>query len=65
LKRRMLIVSEAFAGPPWVMMKMMSKVFRASMARKRMATTMDGRRRGSVMCQKARITEAPSRWAAS
>ncbi len=44
-----MIVSEAFSGPPWVMMKMMSKVLSASMDRNRIATTRVGRRSGSVM----------------
>ena len=47
------------------MMKMMSKVLIASMARNRIATTMAGRSSGSVMCQKAWSAVAPSMWAAS
>src|SRR5213594_3600539 len=65
LKSRMLMVSDELAGPPWVMTKMMSKVFSASMARNRMATTRAGRSSGSVMCQSACNGVAPSRWAAS
>ena len=60
LKSRMLIVSEALEGPPCVMTKMISKVFRASMARKRTATTRVGRSSGMVMCQKHCQWEAPS-----
>src|SRR4030095_10287869 len=53
LKSRMLMVSDAFAGPPWVITKMMSKVFKASIARNRIATTRAGRSSGSGMCPKA------------
>ncbi|MBP2672802.1 MAG: hypothetical protein H6Q85_2868 [candidate division NC10 bacterium] len=49
LNSRILIVSDALEGPPCVMTKMMSKVFRASMARNRIATINVGRSRGSVI----------------
>src|SRR5574337_1140558 len=60
LNSRILIVSEAFEGPPWVITKMMSKVFRASMDRNRMATIRVGRRRGRVINQKHWKGLAPS-----
>ena len=45
----MLIVSEAEPGPPWVIAKMMSKLFNASIRRIIAATNRNGLISGSVM----------------
>ena len=56
----MLSVSDAVPGPPWVITKIVSKAFSASMVRITIATMMNGQTSGSVMCRNMCQALAPS-----